>query len=98
MRRDVSLDSIAKNVIAEKTFEHSQERFALLVGDIVKRAVGLAFRFDALLNRMRGGACVSFHCCFLGDAWPPCRISRQFARKPDFPLRIKMCGALAAHP
>src|SRR5262245_12603760 len=98
MRRDVPADSIAENVFTEKTLEHSKERLSFLVGDIVKSAVGFGFRCDALLNWMRGGARVAFHRRFLSDSGPPSGISRLFAGKPDFPLRIKMRRAFAAHP
>src|SRR6516162_3510306 len=98
MRLDVSPDSIAENVLTEKALQHSQKRLAFFVGNIVERAVGFGFRCDTLLNRMRGGARITFHRRFLRDSGPPRRISRQFAGEPDFPLRVEMRGAFAAHP
>src|SRR4029078_3537865 len=98
MRSDVLLDSVAEGVLTQKTLQHSQERLAFFVGEIVKRTIGFGFRCDTLLNRMRGGARVPFHRGFLGDSSPPRRISRYFAREPDFPLRIEMLSAFAAHP
>jgi len=73
---DVLPDSIAENVLAEKTLQHSQERLTFLVGDIVKRAIGFGFRCDTLLNRMGSRARIALHGRFLRDSDTPRRISR----------------------
>src|SRR5207253_5777887 len=98
MRGDVPPNSIAENVLAEKTLQHSQERLAFLVGDIVKRAIRFGFRCDTLLNRMGGRARIALHRRFLRDSAAPRRISRYVPCQPDFPLRVEMRGAFAAHP
>ena len=47
---------------------------------------------------MRGGARIAFHRRFLRHAAAAGRIARDFALEPNFPLRIEIRAALAAHP
>ena len=77
MRGDVTANSIAENVFAEKALQHSQKRLAFFVSDIVKSAVGLRFSRDALLDRVRGRSRVALHRGLLRDTGTPGRIARH---------------------
>ena len=98
MRVNVAADSIPEDVLAKKALQYPQKRLALFVSYIVEGAIGFGLRSDRLLNRMRGRTRIAFHGRFLGDSGAPRRISRQFPRQPDFPLRVELRGAFAAHP
>src|SRR5437870_8959775 len=98
MRSDVPANTIAENVFAEKTLQHSQERLPLFVSDIIESAVGFRLRRDGLLNRMRCRSCVAFHRLFLRDSDAPGGVARKISPQPDFPLRVEMRGAFRAHP
>src|SRR5438105_241156 len=98
MRSDVTANAIAENLFAEKTLQHSQKRLALFVGDIVESAVGFRLGGNALLNWMRRRSRVALHCGLLRDTGAPARIARHTPSQPDFPLRVEMRTALAAHP
>src|SRR5437764_3513994 len=98
MRSDVTANAIAENLFAEKTLQHSQKRLALFVSDIIERAVGFRFRCDALLDRVRSRTRVALHRGLLGDPGAPGRIARHTSSQPDFPLRVEMRRAFAAHP
>jgi hypothetical protein len=75
MRGDISANSIAENVLAEKSLQHSQKRLAFFVCDIVENTVGFGLRCDGLLNRMSSRTRIAFHRRFFGDARTPRRIS-----------------------
>src|SRR5438034_2163661 len=98
MRRHVTPNSLAKHIFAEKTFQHSEKRLPLFVGDIVEGAVGFGLGRDRLLDRMSSRSSVAFHCCFFGNSDTAGRIPREFLPQPDFPLWIKVCCAFGAHP
>src|SRR6184192_67863 len=89
MRRHVTANSFAKHIFAEKTFQRSEKRLPLFVGDIVEGVVRFGFGRHRLLDRMSGRSSVAFHCCFLGDSNTAGWIPRKFPAQPDFPLWIK---------
>ena len=47
---------------------------------------------------MRGRSCIAFHRHFFGDPSMPRRIALNIFCEPDFPIRIEMRTAFAAHP
>ena len=98
MRRDVAANSVAEDAFAQKTFQHPQKRLAFAVSDVVERAVCFRFVGDGLLNRVSCRCCVAFHGNFFGDSRAACRVPLNIFRKPDFPIRIEMRTAFAAHP
>src|SRR5437762_14324156 len=97
MRSDVPANTIAENVFAEKTLQHSQERLPLFVSDIIESAVGFRLRRDGLLNRMRCRSCVAFHRLFLRASDAPCAVALKFSSYPVFPFRAAVRGASRAH-
>ena len=98
MRLNIASNSVAEDVFAKKTLQHTQKRLALFVSDVVESTVGFRLCCDALLNRVRGRSRVAFHGLFFGDTNAPGGIARQIASQPYLPLRIEMCRAFGAHP
>ena len=98
MGGDVPANSIAENIFAKKTLQHSQKRLAFFVGDIIESTVGFHLCCDALVNRVSRRPRVAFHRLLFGNTDAPGGIARQVASQPDLPLRIEMRRAFSAHP
>src|SRR5438094_7902275 len=98
MRRHVTANSFAKHIFAEKTFQHSEKRLPLFVGDIVEGAVGFGLGRDRLLDRMSGRSSVAFHCCFFGKLYTRGRSAREFRAHSASTLSSHVCFAVESHP
>ena len=98
MRGDVPADSVAENVLAEETLQHSQERLTFFVSDIIESAVCFRLGGNGLLNWMRCRSSVAFHRLLLGNTDTSGRIAWQVPSQPHLPLRVELRGAFRAHP
>jgi hypothetical protein len=88
MLRQVGADAAAKRLFAQPGLEHAQESAALLVGDAVEGALGLAFAGDRLVDRMGAGAGIEVH-----------RPFSAFVRlEQDPPFGMEAIGRLGRHP
>src|SRR5882762_4331347 len=98
MRENVTTNAVAKNIFAEKTLEHADERLPLSVSDVVESAVRFGLGRDRLLDGVSCRSGIAFHRLFFGDAGTPGRIARDISTQPHFPLRIEMRSGLRSHP
>ena len=85
---EVGADAATKRLLAQPRLEHAQEAAALLVGDAVERALGLALGGDRLVDRMGAGAGVEVH--------RPLTAFVGLERDP--PLGMEALARLGRHP
>ena len=74
-----------------ESLQHSNKRIALLIGDVVERAVRFSFSLDRLLNRMGGGTGITFHGRFL-----PIPTRRVGSRDTFLSSQTSHCGLKCA--
>src|SRR5947207_15257669 len=97
MRGDVPADSVAENILAEKTLQHSQERLTFFVSDIIESAVCFRLGGNGLLNWMRRRSSVAFDRLLLGNTDTSGRTARQVPSQPHPQLRLALRVAFRAH-